>query len=51
MLGLQLPHAVGVEEMVERYTEELLTSVSKVPLTTGEIGYNSPFLKHPLDGN
>ena len=38
MLGLQLPHAVGVEEMVERYTEELLTSVSKVPLTTGEIG-------------
>ena len=36
MLGLQFPHAVRVEEVVEGNTNKLLPSVPQVALTTGK---------------
>lgn len=46
MLGLQLPHAVGVEEVVEGHPKKLPPSVTQVPLTTGG---NKPTLKQFLN--
>ena len=35
MLGLELPHAIRVENMVEGNTKKLLTPITKVTLAAG----------------
>ena len=45
MLGLELPHAVGVQHVVEGHPQQVLPRVAQVTLTAATKKYLKPCLK------